>query len=255
MRRLILLLLLFAAFLSAASFKLYLKDGDSHIVREYKVEGDTVRFYSVDRSEWEEMPLDLVDLKKTEAVRGERQAVIEKQARAQSDEDEAARAQREEIRKIPVDPGLYRIEDGKLRIFPEPETVVHSEKGRNTLKHLAPIPVFSSKSTLEINGEHSANVVHEDRPEFYLQLASFETFAIVEVTPVKAARSIERIAIDQLTKEMTEERKAVPIFQKQLSENGLYKLWPQESLPKGEYVVMEYSEGKMNQRVWDFRVE
>ncbi len=256
MRRLLLLFALFTATLAAANFKLYMKEGDYQLVREYKVEGDTLRFYSIERSEWEEIPVSIVDLKKTEAERSERQAFLEKQAADSSAEDDAARTRRAEIRQIPVDPGVYRLEDGKLRIFAEPESIVHNEKGMNTLKKLAPLPVFSNKATLELKGAHSENVIHgEDRPEFFLQLAAVEPFGIFEVTTEKTVRVIERIKIDQMTKEMTEERKAIPIFQKQLTENGLFKIWPQEPLPKGDYVVMEYVEGKMNQRVWDFRVE
>lgn len=256
LRRLLFLFTALALTLAAANFKLYMKDGDFHLVREYKVEGDTIRFYSIDRSEWEEMPASLVDLKKTEGERSARQATLDKQASDAAAEDEAARELRAEIRKIPVDPGVYRIENGELRIFKEPESIVHNEKGMNTLKKLAPLPVFSNKATLEIKGEHSENVIRdEERPEFYLQLAAFEPFAICEANPQKGVRVIEKIAVDQLTKEMTEERNCVQIFQKQLSENGLFKIWPQETLPKGDYVVMEYTEGKMNQRVWDFRVE
>src|SRR5579864_6357084 len=41
--------------------KLMLKDGSFQLVREYRVEGDRVRYYSLDRSQWEEIPSDLVD--------------------------------------------------------------------------------------------------------------------------------------------------------------------------------------------------
>ncbi len=41
--------------------KLMLKDGSFQLVREYAVEGDRVRYYSLDRSQWEEIPSDLVD--------------------------------------------------------------------------------------------------------------------------------------------------------------------------------------------------
>ena len=67
MRRYLLafLLLLFTAW--AANLKLYLKDGSYHVVREYQVQSDRVHFYSVERSQWEDIPLDLVDLRRTEA--------------------------------------------------------------------------------------------------------------------------------------------------------------------------------------------
>src|SRR5258708_13249023 len=60
----VLLLGLFTA--SAATVKLYLKDGSYQLVREYKVEKDRVRFFSSDRGEWEEIPVDLIDLEKTQ---------------------------------------------------------------------------------------------------------------------------------------------------------------------------------------------
>jgi hypothetical protein len=254
--RVLCLIAVFAATLAAANFHLFMKDGETQLVREYKVEGDTVRFYSIDRSEWEEVPTDLVDLKKTEADNQARQATITKQVQEQSDEEAAAKAAKAAIRRIPTDPGVYRIENDQLRIFKEIDTVVHSEKGKNTLKKLAPIPIFDGKSTLEIPGEHSENVITgEDRPEFFLQLYSIEPFGIFKATPQKGVRVLENIRVQMITKEIAEERTAVETFQKELSDSGLFRVWPQEPLEKGEYVVMEYTEGKMNQRVWDFRIE
>ncbi len=48
-----------------------LKDGGFQLVREYSVEGDRVRYYSIDSAQWEEMPADLVDWEKTKTVAGE----------------------------------------------------------------------------------------------------------------------------------------------------------------------------------------
>jgi hypothetical protein len=227
------------------------------VVREYSVNGDTVKFYSIDRSDWEEVPASLVDLKKTEVESQARQATISKQAQEMADEEAAAKAARAEIRKIPQDPGVYQLDEkGELRIFKEIDSVVHNAKGKNTLKRLSPLPVFDGKATLEIEGEHSVNVISgDDRPEFFLQLYAIEPFAIVKATPAKGVRVLEKVTLQAVTKEVGEERTVIQSFQKELSENGLYKIWPQEPLEKGEYVVMEYSEGKMNQRVWDFRIE
>jgi hypothetical protein len=255
---LIFLLLLSACALplAAANFKLYMKDGDFHLVREYSVEGDRVKFYSIDRSDWEEVPAALVDLKRTEAEGAARKQTLVKESQELADEEEAARTARAEIRKIPQDPGVYRLENGELRIFKEAESVVHSEKGKNALKKLAPLPVFAGKSTVEIAGPYSQNIIaKEDRPEFFLQLSEVETFAIVKVTTQKQVRVVEKVSLVPMTNEVIEERTAVPIFQKQLSDNGLYKIWPQEPMEKGEYAVMEYTEGKMNQKLWDFRIE
>ncbi len=36
--------------------KLVMKDGSSQLVSSYQIQGDRVRYFSVDRSEWEEIP-------------------------------------------------------------------------------------------------------------------------------------------------------------------------------------------------------
>ena len=256
MRRLLILLPLFAMSLLAANSKLYMKDGDFQIVREYTVEGDRVRYYSIERSDWEEIPAELVDLKRTEAEAAARAAAQQKQAAAIDEEDQAAREQRAEIRKIPVDPGVYRIENGQLRIFKLADWKVHTSKGRQALKMLTPVgPILTGKSTIEIDGEHSPEVIREDRPEFYLQLAQIESFAIVKLTPQKDVRVVERLTTLPGNIETEEERDAVEIFSRQMTENGLYKIWPQEPLKPGDYAVIEYIEGKMNHRIWDFRIQ
>jgi hypothetical protein len=101
MRKLLFVLLVFGLTLTAANFKLYLKDGSFQLVREYKVEGDRVQYYSVDRSDWEEIPVDLVDLKRTDAETGARKAALEKEQKQVDDEKAAAREERQEILTIP----------------------------------------------------------------------------------------------------------------------------------------------------------
>jgi len=88
MRRLLILFLL-ALPLCAANIKLYLKDGDFHLVREYQVNGDRVRFYSLDVGDWDEMPVSLIDLKRTETEAAASKAIADKDAKAISDEEAA----------------------------------------------------------------------------------------------------------------------------------------------------------------------
>lgn len=255
MRRAISLAVLLATSLAAANLKLYMKDGGFQIVREYKVEEDRVRYYSVDRSDWEEVPVALVDMKKTEAETKARQETFEKQAREVKEEEDAVKAERAEIRRIPMDPGVYMIENDQLRILKLGDWTMRNPKSRSLLKMITPGPLVSGISMMELPGEQSPNVMPNDRPEFYLQLSLEDSFGIVKLTPGKGVRLVEKVTVEPVTKEMAEERELVKIFTKQMTESGLMKLWPQQPLPKGEYAVIEYNEGKADARVWDFRIE
>jgi hypothetical protein len=253
--RLLILAIAAAASLLAANVKLYMKEGGFEVVREYKVEDDRVKFYSIERSDWEEVPLTMVDLKKTEEGIAARQEAVEKVSQAVAEEDEARREMAREIRKIPQDPGVYRIENGELRIFKNAESTVHTDKGRTVLKVLSPVPLVPGKAAVEIQGEHSLNpITGEDRPEFYIQLNAEEAFGIIKLTPGKGIRVVEKLTIVPVAKETVEERQSVEVFTRQMPGNGLYKIWPQASLEKGEYAVVQFTEGKVNLQVWDFSI-
>jgi hypothetical protein len=241
--------------LLAANFKLYLKDGSYQIVREYKVDGDRIRYYSIERSDWEEMPAALVDLTKTDAESAAKKKKIEKQATALAEEDDARREQEKEILKIPQDPGVYRLDGDRLQIFKLADATAHTNKGRSILKDISPLPMVAGKATIEIPGERAQIAITDPRPEFFLQLSLQDSFGIVKVTPKGGVRIVERLTIQPVVNEIVEERDSVEIFTKQLTDGGLNKIWPQGPLAKGEYAVVEYEEGKSDPRVWDFRIE
>ena len=243
-------LVCFPAF--AANVKLYLKDGAFHVVREYKIENDRVKFYSIERSQWEEIPTELVDMKRTESEGSQRQAALAEEAKIISEEDKAVKALQDEILKIPRDPGVYALDGTQLRIFKLAESKIHTNKGRSVLKAVAPIPIVAGKATVEIDNDHSPNIVNNDRQEFYIQLEGDQRFGIVKLTPHHGVRIVERLTIVPITKEVGEEMDQVPIFRKQLTEGGLYKIWPEKPLEKGEYAVVQHTEGKVNTQIWDF---
>jgi hypothetical protein len=255
MRKLLgtLALLVFTAW--AANLRLYLKDGSYHLVREYQVQSDRVRFYSVERSQWEEVPLDLVDLKKTQGEEAERKTELEKEAKVLSEEDQAERQLKQEVMKIPQNPGVYWLEGDKAKAIPVAESTVHTNKSRSVLQKLAPIPIVSGKATLELNNAHSANVFTNPEQEFYFQLSDVERFGICKVTPKGAVRIVENLTYMPVTKEVVEEPEMVEILQQQIAPDGLYKIWPKDPLPPGEYAVVEYTEGKLNIQVWDFAIK
>jgi hypothetical protein len=238
----------------AANQKLYLTDGSYQIVREYKVEGDRVRYYSIERSDWEEIPKEMVDLKRTETEAATRQKELEKDAKMLSDEDRLQRELDKEVMRIPENPGVYFIDGDTTRMIKPAESTVHTSKGRSLLKVLSPMPVVSGRATLELQGPHSERIFTNGDQEFYIQLSDTERFGIAKLTPKGPVRIVEDITIVPVSKEYVEEPMMVDIFQKQMTPNGLYKIWARQTLLPGEYAVVEYTAGKMNMQVWDFAI-
>lgn len=235
----------------AANFRLYLKDGSSHVVREYKIEADRVRYYSVERSDWEEIPLDLVDLKRTEAEVKGRQAAIEKEAKIFTVEEQARRQQAEEAARVPQTPGVYLVEGKELRPLKQAESKAVTNKGRSILKILTPLPIVAGETTVEIEGVRASQFVESAEPEFYFRLAYDERSAIFKLAPKKDSRVVQKWTIEPVTAEILETHEEVPVFRRQV-EDGLYKMWPRAALPPGEYAVVEYTAGQRNIQVWDF---
>ena len=166
--RVVLLFFLAAFFLLADTFKLYLKDGDYHLVREYQVLADRVRYYSTERGEWEEIPKDLVDLNKTEKQRNSKQDELKKEAQASAEEEQAERALRRQIAAIPMNPGTYYEQGDQAKALTMADYKVITDKKRQALKMLSPVPIIPGKASVVVQGERSKFVVNEERPEFFL---------------------------------------------------------------------------------------
>jgi hypothetical protein len=256
MRRVLAVLLLFSVSAIAANVRLYLKDSTYHIVREYAVQEDRVHFYSVERSDWEDIPLALVDLKRTEAEIAAHKSSIAEETKMAAAEEKVEHELAHEKSKIPQDPGVYQLIDGKeLRILRLAESKLHTDRRRSVLKAVSPIPLVSGKATVEVDKPRSSYNVETDTPEFYIQLSAEQRFAIIRLTPHGNVRIAEKVTIVPITKEAVEEPDEVEIFRKQLDPNGLYKIWPQKPLTPGEYAVVENTPGKLNMQIWDFTWE
>jgi hypothetical protein len=245
------LLLLFTCVLSAANLKLYFKDGSDQLVREYKIESDRLSYYSVDRDEWEEVPLSIVDLEKTKAVIMQRDEDARANAAAEESENKAERAARKEVESIPAQEGVYLIEDEKLTPIKIGESKMVTDKRRSILKAISPVPLVSGKATLELDGPHAVQGTLNRSPEFYIRLSEDERFAIVRMGDHKGNRVVEKITIDPIIKETHQEPDLVEIFRQQEADR-LFKIWPQKPLPPGEYAVVQYAEDKLDMQVWDF---
>jgi len=251
MRKLCLLLFAFCLAAVAANLKLYFKDGSDQLVSEYQVVNDRVRFYSVDRDDWEEVPLSIVDLDKTKTEIKARADAIREDAAAQEAEDKAERAARKEVASVPAEPGVYLIDDQKLTPMKVGESKIVTNKRRSILKAISPVPLVPGKATLELDGPHASQGTANRSAEFYIRLSEEERFGIVRLGEHKGNRVVEKLTVEPVIKETTQEPDLVEVFRQQVGD-GLFKIWPQKPLEPGEYAVVQYSIEKVDMQVWDF---
>lgn len=247
------ILLLFAAAAFGQTVKLYMKDGTYQLAREYEVKTDRVRFYSTEREEWEEIPLEMVDLARTKKETADREAEIKADQKATAEEDAALDSAAREVEKIPKAEGVYYIHGDDLEPIKEAESKLVGDKRRTVLQVLSPLPTITGRRTVELDGTAAALRIDEKRPEFYIRLSQDERFGIVKLMPKKEARVVETVEFAPMTKEIAEKHDDVPTFRKQEGD-ALFKIWPEGDLEPGEYALVEYTENKVNMQVWDFGI-
>ena len=249
--RLALLALVFLLPLDAARVKLYLNGGGDLLVSEYEALEDRVRYYSLERSGWEEIPLDLVDLDKTRrhAERGEaRRQQLREEERI---EREAIRRARTELHRVPLEEGVYHVDGGDILKVQQSVVTYNSSKSRTVLQVISPMPMVTGKTRLGIEGASSAFIAGGSRPMFFVRLDKISRIELFRVKQKKKTRVVQVISTVQHVEEKFEKQEAVEIFRQQLAAN-VYKIWPVEPLTPGEYAVIEYTPGEDNLRVWDF---
>src|SRR5882757_4538786 len=159
--------------------KLVLKDGNFQLVREYERKGERVRYFSLERGDWEEIPAAMVDWDAT--------------TKAQGDSDKASEAllgkihAQEEATKIetvldvdaslqvapgtflPPGEGLFAVDGKSVTPIPQVGSEMKNDR-KNTIKRIqVPIPVVAAKRNLEIPGPHAILRFPPQGVEFYLR--------------------------------------------------------------------------------------
>jgi hypothetical protein len=249
-----LLLITPAVSMAAATVRLYLKDGTYQLVREYEVKPDRVRFFSTEREEWEEIPLEMVDLARTKKDIADHQEAVAKEDKEQAEEDNALIEAEKEVASVPRALGVYYVRGDKMEAIPVAGSKIVNNKKRSVLKAITPVPMVASKETVELDGENAAVRVADTRPEFYFRLSNEERFGIVKLTKTdKKTRVVETVEEIPVSKELAEKFDEVDTFKKQ--EGDLFfKIWPEKDLEPGEYALVEHTDGRINLQVWDFGV-
>jgi len=253
MPRFALAFVLLALPLAGADIRLYLTDGTYQKVREYEVQSDRVRFYSTERGDWEAIPLELIDLERTEREVKEAAAAEQAEAEFWDREEAAERAQLREVASVPSENGVYWVDGGEMRPLPRAELDVSTDKARAALKILSPVPFFTGKKTVWLAGSEAEVVVTSARPTFYFRPDLAERFGLIRLDNSKREgyRWVEDWSVMPVTNEVEEAHKDVEIFRREVGD-GLYQIWPEQPLEPGEYAVVEFSPGEANIRAWDF---
>jgi len=246
----------------SAQTKLYLKDGSYQLVKSYEIQGDRVRYYSVERSTWEEVPRALVDFEATERVRREEEAAHKKEM----EETRAVASERFERPeqtgfevapgiRLPGDLGVFAF-DGKrvIRMIQSSAEVV-TDKKRAALLLALPGPLLKNRAYVVLPGAQAAVRVPSLEPTFYVQVSD-DLGAKLELVTVKSrkeTRQVEKVEWRGGITKPAELRAAVPLERAQVAP-GLYKLKPLQPLEPGEYALGELIQKKLNLDLWDFGI-
>jgi hypothetical protein len=245
--------------------KLILTDGTFQMAREYMVEGDRVRYWSVERSQWEEIPTNLVDwdaTHKAEAEQASRDADLKAKIRA----SELAQRTKDidvdrslEIKPglfLPDDVGFYALDRDKLiREMKQSEAVVKTSTGREVEKILSGVSLIPGKKTMEIPGEHAAMRLSTAEPEFFMRPADSREprFRLLRTQIKGGHRVVEDISIRAWG---TEKHTATDIeIQTWTPATGVFRYTVDQRLEPGEYAFVEMTSEGINGYVWDFGID
>lgn len=276
------------------SRRLILKDGSYQLVTKYEVKGDRVRYYSAERDDWEELPNSLVDWPATEKYEKDRSAGASVPEAAQVDKELEAEREAEESRMPQVAPGLRLPEEsgvflldsykGEAQLVEVQQTA--GDVNRNTRANIfrgAINPIASNRQTIELEGAHAGIQAHVEVPSLYINVdqgpessgdsnrsrrsagqepqqpqqpqqarVPFDHFRLIHAE-VKGGKRILGQVKHAVTGKVSQDDRFVKTTISAVS-GGWLKVTPIESLPKGEYALVEMSSEGMNLYVWDFGV-
>src|SRR5438105_874176 len=169
--------------------RLILKDGNYQPATKWETKGDRVRYYSAERSEWEELPTSMVDWAATEKFNNDLAngaataigGISTRVSTGVSDED-AAEKKLEESKSPTIAPGLKLPESGGVYLLDfykqKPELIEVTQSGGELNKNMAHNiliatidPIASSKQSIEIKGPRAQVQAHQAQPVLYGQMS------------------------------------------------------------------------------------
>lgn len=244
--------------------KLILTDGSFQIVREYHREGDRVRYYSLERSAWEEIPAALVDwaaTQKAEADQESRRQELDKQIADSEKKSRFADLDVDtsfEVRPnvfLPDGVGFYALDGNKIAVMQQEQAEIHTEKGRAFERIATGIPI-SAKQDMEIPGKEAKLRIHTGDVEFYFRTADKRDphLRLLHAQIKDGKRKIEVIKTN-VAGEQTYKDTEVSLLQWDAA-RGLYRFTVDQPLDAGEYGIIEATPAEgQSLYVWTFGVD
>jgi hypothetical protein len=244
--------------------KLILTDGTFQLAREYSVEGDRVRYWSVERSQWEEIPANMVNWDATHKAEVE-QAAQDAQLKAKIHASELAmRTQDIDVdRSLEIKPGLflpdaaglYALETKQIYVMKQSLAATHMSKGREVERILSGIPLIPEKQTLEIADAHAALRLTVGEPEFFMRPADDREprFRLLRAQIKNGHRVLENVSI-LMTGQQNHHATDVD-FQTWTPARGVFRYTVNRPLQPGEYAFIEMTNEGISSYVWDFGID
>ena len=247
--------------------KLMLKDGTSQVVRDdYEIKGDRVRYYSIERGDWEEIPAAMVDWDETKKIADEEKKRDDALLAKVKTQEQAHREDQpfDVDASYQVAPGIFLKSGEGMFAFDEKEktvtkllqtdTYVEIDKAKMAAKMITHLPVPTTR-VLSIKGSSATFRSASGQLEFYLRTtdANEPNLEVIRVAVHKKTRRIERI--DELFGEQLS-KKDVVVMQQWRAAKGLFRMTLGEHLTPGEYVVAQIFPGETTNVIfWDFGVD
>lgn len=261
--------------------KLVLKNGTFQLVRDYEKNGDRVKYFSLERGAWEEIPAAMVDWdatakaeKATTAADDALAAKVHKQEAAQNIQttlDVDASLQVGGGAFLPPGEGMFAIEGKSVIPIPQVGSAVKTDRKNQLKRILSPLPIIPAKQNIELDGKHATLRINSSNPEFYLRELTTEdeqesglertsrqgtTGPDVELlrATIKGNKRIIESIRSMMGEEVGRENKTISIQQWEVAKR-VYRYTLSEPLPPGEYALAEILPGGLNLFVWDFGVD
>ncbi|MBV9609864.1 MAG: hypothetical protein JO187_09920, partial [Acidobacteria bacterium] len=258
--------------------RLILKDGSYQPATKWEVKGDRVRYYSSERSEWEEIPTSLIDWAATDKWNKEREkADISAETKEVSAELEAERKAQEAQSptvapgvRLPANGGVFLLDrfQGRQEIVEVVQNggQVNKQMGRNILR-AAINPIASAKQSIELEGTRARVQSHDPRPVIFVDVDA-DNDPSTGPTPADAAHRFRLVRLQvknnvrvvgnlkiALTGKVSQQQTFVDAVSAPFSGEWV-KVQPVADLTPGEYALVEMlGDKQINLYVWDFGVD